>query len=439
MKELAEEEQRRLEAEFQRLVREARDREEDNATKRAEVRVTLPMMLLRYFAALGPAEVTSWALTNSIVLFGGEEVGYDLGSVLQQVFSAVLLQFPEMVSSAAPAGGGGGSHYPPGGGVGGYSYPPGGDRPLSKGSARGESSTTAAHNNISSNSNSYDQQQQGGGNYNPQYPHPGGNNNPQQQPPKCVQVRCWDVVTPHAHPPRESYPAAWGQKAQCAGGHGAVLVVEKADTELRLVLTKILQEEKTGTVTVAVTSPVTQTNTAEVTFPIRTAISVILEAEPSPDTGLPQSITPASGITIKPTGFRQVATTSEQHGDGGTSTDWQRDFKFKFKDAVVTIAPPAPSPDKGLQPTPAAAPVEEDSAPASPHPDLSFDDSFGEEEEEEMEPNVVHVTFVEPDFNPQASLIQRVYVFCSILLPSFLVCDVLCLSPIHVLLPACIL
>ena len=100
---LAEAEKVRLEEEFKRLVAEARIRAEEASVRRVEVQVTLSMRLLRHMAALGPGEVVRWALESSIITFN-EGTGYDLGTVLSQVFLAVRTAFPKLTNPARNPG-----------------------------------------------------------------------------------------------------------------------------------------------------------------------------------------------------------------------------------------------------------------------------------------------------------------------------------------------
>lgn len=348
---LAEEERRRLEALFQQLVREARQAEEDAAMKRADIRVTLNMRLLQHMAALGPAEVVRWALENSIILFDVEG-GFDLGSVLKQVFASVLAAYPDIEA-----------------------------RPSSRERPR----------SIEEDSN------------------------PAQDEEKCVKVRSWDVSEPTAPPPKECYPNGWGhvslwkagngrdnEEKSISGAVGATVKVEREDSSLRVVLTKVLQPAKKSTVSVSMTSPVTQLNTAEVVFTLKTEITIVLESEMDEATGLPAIITPAAGVIINPTGFRTAAAATSR-------TERDNDFKFKFRDAIVTIEPP-----QQLSPVKEAHPIhipdeENDEGNVEDKGEAAFEDSFDDSVDEEMQPTVVKIQFVEPDLNPQAAIIQRTY------------------------------
>lgn len=342
MRLLAEEERRRLEALFQQQVVKARQVEEDTATKRAEIRVTLNMRLLQHMAALGPAEVVRWALQNSIIMFDAES-GFDLGSVLKQVFASVLAAYPDIEA-----------------------------RPSSREGPRSREASTKE-----------------------------GVASEEDDGEKCVKVRSWDVSEAIVPPPKECYPNNWGQMALWHGDSaeaiGAAVKVERDDSALRVVLTKVLQLDRRATVSVDTTSPVTQLNTAEVVFPIKTEITIILESDVDDVTELPAIITPAAGIVINPTGFRTSAASSAPELDN--------DFKFKFKDAIVTIEPPQP-----VSPIKEAHPVElKEGGEEENKDEAEVNDSFDDSVDEEVVPTVVKVQFVEPDLNPQVGIIQRAY------------------------------
>ena len=344
---LAKAERARLEEEFKRLVAEARSKAQEAAVRRAEVQVTLNMGLLRHMAALGPGEVVRWALESSIITFD-EGAGYDLGSVLSQVFSAVKSAFPE-VNEARPKSRD--------------------SRPSSRGerAARGMGAQDKGND-------------------------------------RCVKVSEWDFSgTPH-YPPLSTYPSRWGESAMWAlkgGGVGSSVAVERADTCIKLMMTSTAKAEATSTVTVDVVSPITHTNKAEVTFQLKTVISVMFEGEKE-EGELAPIITPASGVVLKPTGFRQMQVSAGDEPGGDDLLRRRQDFKFRFKNATVLIEPP-----QMTEPEP------------EPEPELVRDgedaDVLAEPEVEPLPPPLppspqkVLVEFVAPDFSFQARAIQRAF------------------------------
>ena len=178
--------------------------------------MTLSMRLLRHMAALGPGEVVRWALESSIITFN-EGTGYDLGTVLSQVFLAVRTAFPEIDEPRPQSRG---------------------SRPTSRGEITREDATSAS-------GIEHDQ---------------------------CVKVSEWDFGGKPHYPPLSTYPSRWGENTRWShrkGSVGSSVAVEREESCIKLMMTSIAEIEATSTVTVDIVSPITHSNRAEVSFPLK--------------------------------------------------------------------------------------------------------------------------------------------------------------------------
>jgi len=351
-REREEAEQRRLEAQRLALLAAA----EEAATRRIELRITVNGAILRRMGVLGPAEAILWCVRHNILCFcnetssTGDRGGYGLGPVPLQVVSTVESVFPSLISRR----------------------PKTRERPAAIPS---EVSDDAKHS-VSNQA---------------VMPH-SENIVDVDADSKCIKLRRWDDEFSSDQTGGKNVqrvpcgsaelPMEWKQAVKV--GTGAEVVVNRGTWSVDLQV-KILAD--------AFYNPVAAMEPGAIRW---TVVTIVLEADQIATAG--KNVVAAADLWAD----QNLATAGIEELDAP-------EFKFKFKDTVVLLQPPARTPT----PPPISPVLTESSSsalsvPSSPLPALRspIDDSFSDVGSPPQQAHRITV-MLEPNWDAFARTIQR--------------------------------